>query len=101
VSLAFGQQARAAGIARSIGLKRRLFRQRRRRELLRDAQEGADPPPLLADIDELRTEVFDYIEVFYNRQRRHRSLGQLSPHEFEDRRVIEEDQINTAAKLAA
>jgi hypothetical protein len=28
---------------------------------------------------ELRTEVFDYIEVFYNRQRRHSTLGQLSP----------------------
>jgi transposase InsO family protein len=32
---------------------------------------------------ELRTEVFDYIEVFYNRQRRHRSLGMLSPAQFE------------------
>jgi putative transposase len=27
---------------------------------------------------DLRTEVFDYIEVFYNRQRRHRSLGMVS-----------------------
>jgi hypothetical protein len=27
-------------------------------------QERADPPPLVADEDELRTEVFDYIEVF-------------------------------------
>ena len=32
---------------------------------------------------DLRTEVFDYIEVFYNRQRRHRSLGMLSPTQFE------------------
>ena len=32
---------------------------------------------------ELRTEVFDYIEAFYNRQRRHRSLGFLSPAQFE------------------
>jgi putative transposase len=31
---------------------------------------------------DLRTEVFDYIEVFYNRQRRHRSLGMLSPTQF-------------------
>ena len=28
-------------------------------------------------------EIFDYIEVFYNRQRRHSSLGYLSPAEFE------------------
>ncbi|HBY94142.1 MAG TPA: IS3 family transposase [Chloroflexi bacterium] len=30
-----------------------------------------------------RAEVFDYIEVFYNRQRRHSSLGYLSPAAFE------------------
>jgi putative transposase len=32
---------------------------------------------------ELQTEVFDYIEVFYNRRRRHRNLGMLSPAQFE------------------
>ena len=30
-----------------------------------------------------RRELFDYIEIFYNRQRRHSTLGYLSPHEFE------------------
>lgn len=30
-------------------------------------------------------EVFDYIEVFYNRKRRHSSIGGLSPDEFEKR----------------
>ena len=35
--------------------------------------------------DEARTEVFDYIEVFYNRQRRHSTIGQISPVEFERR----------------
>ena len=30
-----------------------------------------------------RSEVFDFIEVFYNRQRRHTSLGGLSPAQFE------------------
>ena len=49
VSLAFGQAARDAGIARSMGSKGDCLRQRRRRELLRHAQEGARPPPLLAD----------------------------------------------------
>jgi len=33
--------------------------------------------------EEARADVFDYIEVFYNRARRHSHLGQLSPHEFE------------------
>jgi len=30
-------------------------------------------------IAKLRTATFDYIEVFYNRQRRHSALGGLSP----------------------
>lgn len=29
--------------------------------------------------------LFDYIEVFYNQRRRHSTLGQLSPAEFERR----------------
>lgn len=33
--------------------------------------------------EEARADVFDYIEVFYNRSRRHSSLGQISPYEFE------------------
>ena len=32
-----------------------------------------------------RTAIFEYIEVFYNRQRRHSTLGYLSPADFEDR----------------
>lgn len=35
------------------------------------------------DRDEARTAIFDYIEVFYNRQRRHQTLGYRSPDEFE------------------
>ena len=33
--------------------------------------------------NEARSDVFDYMEVFYNRSRRHSHLGQLSPYEFE------------------
>ena len=36
--------------------------------------------------EEARSEVFDYIEGFYNRVRRHKHLDQLSPHEFERKR---------------
>jgi putative transposase len=35
---------------------------------------------------ELATAMFDYIEIFHNRQRRHSSLGMISPVEFEARR---------------
>lgn len=34
---------------------------------------------------EAKAAIFDYIEVFYNRQRRHSALGYLSPAEFEQR----------------
>ncbi len=34
---------------------------------------------------ELGSEVFKYIEGFYNRQRRHSTLGMLSPLKFENR----------------
>lgn len=33
--------------------------------------------------DELRTAIFDYIEVFYNRQRHQAGLGHLTPYEYE------------------
>lgn len=32
-----------------------------------------------------QTSIFDYIEVFYNRKRRHSTLGYLSPLAFESR----------------
>ena len=33
--------------------------------------------------DQARADVFDYIEVFYNRQRRHSHIGDVSPDQFE------------------
>ena len=33
--------------------------------------------------EEARAEVFDYIEVFYNRSRRDSHIGQVSPNDFE------------------
>jgi putative transposase len=35
--------------------------------------------------DGARADVFDYIERFYNRRRRHSTLGYVSPVEFEER----------------
>ena len=36
---------------------------------------------------EAKMELFDFIEVFYNQRRRHSTLGQISPAEFERRRI--------------
>ena len=35
-----------------------------------------------ATIDEVKTDVFRYIELFYNRKRLHSSLGYMSPVEY-------------------
>lgn len=37
--------------------------------------------------DEARYSIFDYIEIFYNRQRRHSALNYLSPVDFENKQV--------------
>ena len=36
---------------------------------------------------ELKAEIFDYIEVFYNRVRRHGYLNYLSPFQFEQQQL--------------
>jgi putative transposase len=41
------------------------------------------PEGLFATRDQARAAIFEYLEVFYNRVRRHSSLGFLSPSEFE------------------
>ena len=38
--------------------------------------------------DEAKQDIFEYIEVFYNRQRRHSTLGYHSPVEYETRAAV-------------
>ena len=38
--------------------------------------------------DTARQSIFEYIEVFYNRQRRHSALGYQSPAQFEQHRAV-------------
>ena len=35
------------------------------------------------DVEDAKVEVFDYIEMYYNRVRKHSSLGYKSPEQFE------------------
>jgi putative transposase len=50
-----------------------------------------------ASREEARLEVFEFIEVYYNRQRRHSTLGYLSPSEFEDKSSSQSSQIRLVA----
>jgi putative transposase len=84
VSLGFGQAARDAGIAISMGSKG-------------DAYDNAVAESFFATLKkelihrrswpsrrELSSAVFEYIEAFYNRDRRHSTLGMRSPAEYEE-----------------
>lgn len=44
------------------------------------------------DVAEARLETFNYIEGYYNRIRRHSSLGYVSPEEYERKFVEERDR---------
>ena len=83
VSLGFGQAARDAGIAISMGSRG-------------DAYDNAVAESFFATLKkelihrrswptrrELGSAVFEYIEAFYNRDRRHSTLGMHSPSEYE------------------
>jgi putative transposase len=48
-----------------------------------------------------RTEVFEYIEVFFNRRRRHSTLGFLSPAQFETITPTKIEKITTTAAAVA
>ncbi len=50
---------------------------------------------------EARTAVFDYIEAFYNRRRRHSTLGMLSPLEFETGTLRSPGPSLAASRLAS
>ena len=84
VSLAFGQQARAAGIAQSMGSRGDCYDNAVAESFFATLKKELVHRRSWPTKAELRTEIFDYIEVFYNRRRRHSTLGMLSPADYEN-----------------
>jgi putative transposase len=83
VSLAFGQQARDAGIAMSMGSRGDCYDNAVAESFFATIKKELvhrQPWPSRRD---LGSAVFEYIEAFYNRQRRHSTLGYLSPEQYE------------------
>jgi putative transposase len=83
VSLAFGQAARDAGISRSMGSKGDCFDNAVAESFFATLKKELIHGRSWPSKAELRTEVFEYIEAFFNRRRRHSTLGFLSPEQFE------------------
>jgi putative transposase len=96
-SLAFSRRLEAAGILGSMGS-------------VGDALDNAVAESFFATLQTelldrhvwptrqtLRTAIFEYIEVFYNRRRRHSALGYLTPEEFERRWRLDHEASPTAA----
>ncbi len=83
VSLAFGQKARENGVARSMGQVGSAYDNSVAETFFATLKKELIYRRTWPDRQELKTEVFDYIESFYNRRRRHSRLGWISPAEFE------------------
>lgn len=83
VSLAFGQRARDAGIAVSMGSRGDCFDNAVAESFFATLKKELIRRRSWPTRRELQSAVFDYIESFYNRERRHSTLGYLSPREFE------------------
>jgi transposase InsO family protein len=85
VALGFGQAARDAGIAVSMGSKGDAFDNAVAESFFATLKKELVHRRSWPTRRELSSEVFEYIEAFYNRSRRHSTLGMLSPVEFESR----------------
>jgi transposase InsO family protein len=84
-SLEFGRRLREAGIAASMGSRGDCYDNAMAESFFATLEveliDRSDWPTHAA----ARAAVFEYIEVFYNRVRRHSGIGYLSPADFEDR----------------
>jgi len=77
--LAFGQAARDAGIAVSMGSKGDCFDNAVAESFFATLKKELVHRRSWPTRRELTSEAFEYIEAFYNRTRRHSTLGYLSP----------------------
>ncbi len=83
VSLTFGQKARDAGIAVSMGSKGCAYDNAVAESFFATLKKELVHRRSWPDRRELISEVFEFVEGFYNTTRRHSTLGYLSPAQFE------------------
>jgi putative transposase len=100
VSLGFGQKPRDAGIAVSMGSKGDCYDNAVAESFFATLKKELVHRRSWPTRRELISEVFEYIEVFYNRQRRHSTLGYLTPQQFENSTLIDDGASLAASRLA-
>jgi putative transposase len=84
-SLAFGRRLREAGIAASMGSRGDCYDNALAESFFATLEVELIDRSDWASEAEARAAVFEYLEVFYNRIRRHSSIGYLSPATYEER----------------
>ena len=94
-SLAFGKSLRDSGILASMGETGVPHDNAVTESVMATIKKDCVHRHRFKTRDEARFAIFDYIEGFYNPHRRHSSLGNLSPAEFEWR--LEQRQLQAAA----
>jgi putative transposase len=100
-SLAFGRRLRETGLVGSMGSRGDCFDNAVAESffatLKKELIHGRSWPAKA----ELRTDVFEYIEVFFNRRRRHSALRMLSPDAFEIDHHQQTEKNKSAVTVAA
>jgi len=94
VSLAFGQKARDAGIAVSMGSKGCAYDNAVAESFFATLKKELVHRRSWPTRRELISEVFEFVEGFYNTTRRHSTLGYLSPAQFETMTTINTNKDN-------
>jgi putative transposase len=101
VSLAFGQAARDAGIAVSMGSKGDCYDNAVAESFFATLKKELVHRRSWPTRRELAAEVFEYVEAVYNRTRRHSTLGYLTPAEFENGTLMPDGDGLAASRLAS
>jgi putative transposase len=100
-SLAFGRRLRETGLVGSMGSRGDCFDNAVAESFFATLKKELIHGRSWPSKAELRTEVFEYIELFFNRRRRHSTLGFLSPAQFETTTHTQIEKITTTAAAVA
>lgn len=85
-SYAFREILEENGIRYSLSRKGNCYDNAVAESFFKTLKTELNPEKYFKDKEDAKNRLFEYIEVFYNRQRLHSTLGYLSPQEFEARK---------------